>query len=74
MIDNREVRHGDRCGAPFRPGRELQRFCTKFCHDHFYTEEKRQALAAWRAQQRALSFFDADLNDATRNTGERRRA
>jgi hypothetical protein len=57
MIDSREVRHCERCGSPFHPVRELQRFCTKLCHDHFYTEEKREALAHWRAMQRHQKFF-----------------
>ena len=57
MIDSREVRTCDRCGSPFHPVRELQRFCRKFCHDHFYTEEKQQALVHWREMQRRQKFF-----------------
>jgi hypothetical protein len=59
MFDTRDIRECDRCGSPFHPVRELQRFCSKDCHDDFYTEEKRHALALWRAQQRAGAFFGA---------------
>lgn len=61
MFDEREVRNCERCGAPFHPVRELQRFCSKNCHDHFYVEERRRALAAYRAQQRMASFFGSAL-------------
>jgi hypothetical protein len=52
MTDQREIRNCDRCGSPFHPVRERQRFCTTQCHDQFYMEERRRALAAWRAQRR----------------------
>jgi len=56
MVDEREVRHCDRCGTPFSPVRELQRFCSKDCHDQFYMEERRRALAHWREMQRQKIF------------------
>jgi len=51
-MTNDEIRQCDFCGSSFHPVRELQRFCTKDCHDSYYPMERKQALAAWRAQQR----------------------
>jgi hypothetical protein len=56
-MNERELRSCDHCGAAFHPVREAQRFCRTACHDDFYVFEKRQALAAWRAQQRSGSLF-----------------
>jgi hypothetical protein len=57
MIDGREIRKCEHCGSAFHPVREAQRFHSKECHDQFYMEERRRALATWR---RGLYFFQRD--------------
>jgi hypothetical protein len=80
MIDEREVRSCDRCGAPFHPVRAAQRFCCTECHDQYYPLERKQALAHWRQLQRQQQsiFLLGDLNAETRISDEmpttRRRA
>jgi len=72
MIDQREVRYCDYCRSPFHPVRELQRFCCHVCHDLYYPLERKQALAAWRAQQRmqqAAKFFSPPEDDQIRKVG-----
>jgi hypothetical protein len=56
MIDERELRTCEHCRSPFHRVREAQRFCKKDCHDQFYMEERRRALAAYRAQQRGCGM------------------
>ena len=65
------------CGTAFTPRRWDQKFHSRECHDQWFAEERRRALAAYRRQQamaRSVSFFDTDLNDSTRINTERRRA
>jgi hypothetical protein len=62
------------CHCEFVPGTAWARFCSTRCHDSYHVDFRKKAIAAYKAQQRSLSFFDADINDATRNTVERRRA
>jgi hypothetical protein len=66
----------DWCGREFAPSRDGARFCSTACHDRYHIDERRKALAAYRAQRRveqSLYFFEADLNDVTRNTEPTRR-
>jgi hypothetical protein len=55
-----EIRQCDFCGSPFHPVRELQRFCTKDCHDSYYPQERKQALAVWREMQRRHQMIMED--------------
>jgi len=65
----------DWCHCEFVPGTAWGRFCSTSCHDRYHIDERRKAIAAYRAQQRverSLSFFTDDLNDVTRNSQRRR--
>jgi len=47
----------DWCGRTFEAVRLAQRLCCKDCHDQWFAEERKQALKAFRAQQRYASIF-----------------
>jgi hypothetical protein len=51
----------DWCRREFIPIREGHRFCSVECHDNSHIDERRRALAAWRAQQRMASFFGSAI-------------
>ena len=58
------------CGRQFNAVRWVQRFCGRDCHDLWFAEERKQALAAWRTQQRYASLFLNGLqpvDEETRN-------
>ena len=64
------------CGASFEPHRFDQRFDKRECHDQFYNEERKRALAAYRVQP--SSFFinhstsdvqDEEIQPKARRTG-----
>jgi hypothetical protein len=44
-------RQCDWCGAPFYQGRADHRFCSVTCGQLWHCDERRQAIAAWRARQ-----------------------
>jgi predicted nucleic acid-binding Zn ribbon protein len=46
------IRFCDYCSKEFEPIRYDQRFCKRECHDQFFMEERRRALAAWRGMNR----------------------
>lgn len=46
------ARFCDYCFGEFDPIRVDQRFCKRDCHDQYFMEERRRALAAWREMQR----------------------
>jgi len=41
----------EHCGGRYGRWYPNQRFCSKSCNTAFQNEERRQALAAWRAKQ-----------------------
>jgi hypothetical protein len=41
----------EHCKGLFHRWRQNQRFCNAECNRAFHIEERRQALAAWRAQK-----------------------
>jgi hypothetical protein len=45
-------RRCDYCGAPFYQGRDDHRFCTVECNRRWHVEERRAAIAFWRARAR----------------------
>jgi DNA-directed RNA polymerase subunit RPC12/RpoP len=45
------------CGRQFAPVRVDQRFDCRECLDKYFVEERKRALAAWRAQQRGSLFL-----------------
>jgi len=61
MKDQQEIRTCEYCGVAFHPARELQRFHSLDCNRQFYMRERREALAAWRLQQRAAAFFGSTV-------------
>jgi hypothetical protein len=44
-------RNCDQCGKPFRAWRFDQRFCCVGCKNENFNDQRRQAMAAYRAQQ-----------------------
>src|SRR5262245_4748830 len=71
----------DWCGKEFVVRREGSRFCSTACHDRYHIDERRKALAAYRAQQqveRTASFFNPGLQPVDDESDEcntiRRRA
>jgi DNA-directed RNA polymerase subunit RPC12/RpoP len=42
------------CRRDFEPIRKDQHLCCRECHDQFFVEERRKALAAWRRNRRML--------------------
>src|SRR5262249_52059701 len=53
------------CSREFVARREGSRFCSTACHDRYHIDERRKALAAWRAQQcvkRSASFLALHYN------------
>jgi len=52
------------CGSEFEPVRFDQRFHTRECHDQFYVEERRQAVAAYRQMKRWPQMFVVDDDKA----------
>ena len=51
------------CHCEFVPGTACARFCSTACHDRYHIDERRKAIAAYRAQQRVEqsgSFFQRD--------------
>jgi hypothetical protein len=67
----------DWCQCQFTPIREGNRFCCQGCHDSYHIDERRRALAAWRAQQRGSLFLtpmhaeveEIDEDNPLRRTG-----
>jgi hypothetical protein len=65
------IRVCDYCHREFEEVRQIQHLCGPECHDHYFRQERKQALKLWRAQQRVASFFgttvklldDADDSD-----------
>src|SRR6516164_7909471 len=47
----------DYCGREFEAVRQIQHLCGRECHDRYFHEERKQALALWRAQQRCANIF-----------------
>ena len=45
-----EHRHCRSCVKPLIPTRQWQKFCSSACRDHWHNEERRKALAVYRAQ------------------------
>jgi hypothetical protein len=71
----------DWCQRQFTPSRDGARFCCTGCHDRYHIDERRKALAAYRAEQRlerSAYFFSSALQPAADETDEhntvRRRA
>jgi hypothetical protein len=63
-----ELRQCAWCGKQFAPIRVDQRFDCRTCLDRYFSREKQLAILAYRARhQRSFSFFDDDINEATRN-------
>jgi hypothetical protein len=64
----------DWCQRQFVARRDGARFCSTACHDRYHIDERRKALAAYRAQQRverSASFFSSALQPAADETDER---
>jgi len=57
------VRYCASCHREFEPWRIDQRLCGRECHDRYFVEEKRLALAAYRAQQRYPQMFVVEDED-----------
>jgi hypothetical protein len=55
------------CGREFELVRREQHLCSRACHDEFFVEERRSALAAWRAR---ASFFVFALQPTDEITDE----
>jgi len=51
------------CGQTFSPVRIDQRFDTRECLDRYFTAERKMAVVAYRAQQRAASFLNQQRSD-----------
>ena len=71
----------DWCQRKFVPSRDGARFCCTACHDRYHIDERRKALAAYRAQQRverSASFFSPTMqpvdDDGDEHNTIRRRA
>jgi len=68
-----DLRNCERCGSSFHSVRVLQRFCSKVCHDLFYIEERRRALADYRRRQaleRSTSFFGPTMQPSAEEIDE----
>jgi len=64
----------DWCQRKFVPSRDGARFCCTACHDRYHIDERRKAIAAYRAQQRVerpVSFFCSALQPAADEMDER---
>jgi len=64
----------DWCQRKFVPSRDGARFCCTACHDRYHIDERRKAIAAYRAQQRVerpVSFFSSALQPAADEMDER---
>jgi hypothetical protein len=48
------------CGREFERVRSWQHLCSRVCHDLYFMEERRQALAAWRKQQQPTTLRRED--------------
>jgi hypothetical protein len=48
------------CGRVFERVRREQHLCSKDCHDSFFVEERRRALAAWREMQRYQETIEVE--------------
>jgi DNA-directed RNA polymerase subunit RPC12/RpoP len=60
----------DYCGAIYEPIRIDQRFHSPECHYQYFVEERKRALASWRAQQRTASFFASSVQPMDEETDE----
>jgi hypothetical protein len=60
----------DNCGREFDRVRRSQHLCGRACHDQYFVEERRRALAAYRAQQRMASFFGSAIQPTADVTDE----
>jgi hypothetical protein len=54
------TRSCDNCGRDFEPMRGDQRFCQRACHDRYFIEERRRALAAYRKYRNQIVMDDGD--------------
>jgi hypothetical protein len=65
----------DWCQREFVPSRGGARFCCQRCHDSYHIDERRKALAGYRAQQRLerASFFTRRLQPGVDETDESNR-
>jgi len=55
------------CQRQFVPGTAWARFCSTRCHDSYHCDERKKAIAAYRAQQRverSASFFSSTMQPA----------
>jgi acetyl-CoA acetyltransferase len=48
------------CGRVFERVRREQHLCSRECHDHWFVEERRRALAAWREMQRYQQIIEIE--------------
>src|SRR5262249_32560632 len=65
------IRKCDNCGNEFVQQRNDQRLCCEKCKYEWFLREKQQALAYWRAMQRAGSFFSSSIQPTADETHER---
>ena len=59
-----------RCATPLNPTRPWQRFCSVRCRNRWHAEERRQALAAYRADARNCGRHELEhIPGATQEEG-----
>jgi hypothetical protein len=52
------------CGREFQPIRGDQHLCKRECHDAWFVEERRRALALWRKYRNHVVVEDGDAEVA----------
>jgi DNA-directed RNA polymerase subunit RPC12/RpoP len=52
------------CGREFERVRRDQHLCCRECHDQWFMEERRRALAAWREMKRYQQMIVESEDDA----------
>jgi ribosomal protein L37AE/L43A len=58
------------CRREFELVRREQHLCGRDCHHAWFVEERKRALAAWRAQQRIASFFGSTIQPTAEEVDE----
>ena len=63
------------CSEQYKPIRRDQRFCSRACHNEWWIENRRQAIAAWARMHEKILRFDTTLDaEDDEMQSERRRA
>ena len=66
----KELRCCKYCGREYEPIRYDQKFCKRECLERYFIAERREAVAAWRAQQRVAYFFGSTVQPVDDETEE----